>query len=90
MLEKYHKIWDKVSKVIKKRFDSEPAYNEKHLTKIKSFDRKVNANFHNDPQCICLSVVLTDSVFKIGKNYYLQGFLEECKYIIKKRSEWEY
>ena len=28
-------------------------------------------------------VILTDSVLKIGKNYYSQVFLEECKYIIK-------
>ena len=32
---------------------------------------------------ICLSVVLVDSVFKVNKNYYLQVFLEECKYFIK-------
>ena len=33
--------------------------------------------------CICLSVVLTDSVFEMGKNYYPQVLLEECKYIVK-------
>ena len=32
---------------------------------------------------ICLSLVLVDSVFKVNKNYYLQVFLEECKYFIK-------
>ena len=26
--------------------------------------------------CICFSVILTDSVFKINKNYYSQVFLE--------------
>ena len=25
--EKYHEIWDKVSKTIQKKFDSEPVYN---------------------------------------------------------------
>ena len=35
LLEKYNKIWDKVSNTIKKQFDSEPVYNEKYL-KIKS------------------------------------------------------
>lgn len=34
--------------------------------------------------CICFSVILIDSVFKINKNYYSQVFLEECKYIVKK------
>ena len=33
--------------------------------------------------CICLSVILVDCVFKIGKIYYSQVFLEKCKYIIK-------
>ena len=37
LMEKYTKIWDKVSKVIKKRFDSESVYKDKCLkTKIKS------------------------------------------------------
>ena len=35
--------------------------------------------------CICLSVVLIDSVFKIGKNYYPQVFLEEFKSIVKEK-----
>ena len=28
---------------------------------------------------------MTDSVFRTGKNYYLQMFLEECKYVISKK-----
>ena len=34
--------------------------------------------------CICLSVELIYSVFKMGKNCYPQVFLGECKYIFKK------
>ena len=33
-------------------------------------------------QCVCLSVILIDSVFRMGKSYSLQAFLEEnncCK-----------
>ena len=30
-------------------------------------------------------MVLIDSVFKMSKNYYLQVFLEECKYFIKEK-----
>ena len=49
LLEKYNKIWDKVSNRIKKGFDIEPVYNEKYLkTKIKSYESKINTNFHND------------------------------------------
>ena len=30
---------------------------------------------------------MTDSVFRTGKNYYLQVFLEECKYVISKKKK---
>ena len=33
----------------------------------------------------CLSAVLIDSVFKMGKNYYPQVFLEELKYIFREK-----
>ena len=63
--------------IIKKEFDSEPVYNEKYLkAKIKSYNGKINTNFHNNKipregsQFICLSVILIDSVFRTGKNYY--------------------
>ena len=47
--EIYNKIWDKISKVIKKGFESEHVCNEKHLkTKIKSYKARVNTNCHND------------------------------------------
>ena len=59
----------KVKKNIKKKFDSEPVYNEKHLkAKIKSCKGKVNINFHNnkipkeDSEFTCLSVILIDSI----------------------------
>ena len=67
-------MWAKVSKVIKKGFDSEPVHKEKYIkTKIKSFEGKVNTNFYNGKMakegsgCICLSMVLTDSVFKMAR-----------------------
>ena len=39
----------KISKVIKKEFDTEPGYNDEYLnTKIKSYEGKINTNFHDD------------------------------------------
>ena len=35
--------------------------------------------------CICLLVVLVDSIFRTGKNYYSQVFLKECRYIVKEK-----
>ena len=95
LLEKYNDIWEKNS--IKEELDSEPVYNEQYLTvKIKSYNGKLNTNFHNNKipkegsKFICLSVILVDSVFRTGKNYYPQVFLEECKYVVKEKKMPEY
>ena len=92
LLEKYNEMWGKVKNSIKKEFDSEPVYNEKYLKpKIKSYIGKLNTNFHDDKipkegsQFICLSVILIDSVFKTGKDYCPEVFLEECKYVVKEK-----
>ena len=92
LLKKCNEIWDKVSKVIKKEFDSKPVYSNKYLkTKIKPYEGQINTNFHENKvpkegsQYICLSVILIDSVFRTGKNYYPQVFLEECKHVVKRK-----
>ena len=94
LLEKYNEIWRKVSNIIKKQFDSKPVYNDKYIkTKIKSYNGKINTNFHNNnipkegSQCICLSLILIESVYKKDKNYYPQVFLEECKYVVKEKKK---
>ena len=78
-----------VCNIIKKESDSKSVYNEKYIkTKIKSYNGKINANFDNNKmpkegsQCICLSVILIDSVYKKDKNYYPQVFLEKCKSVV--------
>ena len=82
-------IWKNVSSNIKKEFDSKSICNEKHLkSKIKSYNGKSNTNSHNNKiskscQCICLLVILIDSVYRKDKDCYPQVFLEECKYVAK-------
>ena len=85
-------IWEKVKNSLKKEFDSEPVYNEKYLKdKIKSYNGKISTNFHDNKipkegsQLICLSVILINSVFRTGKNYYPRVFLEECKFVVKEK-----
>ena len=87
LLKKYTEIWDKVSNTMKKGFDNKPVYNGKYLkTKIRFHEGKIDTKFHGnkvpkeDFQCICLSVLLIDSGFRIGKSYYSPVFLEECSY----------
>ena len=77
---------------VKREFDSKLVYNEKYLkAKINSYNGKINTNLHNNKtsregsEFICLSVILIDSVFGTGKNYYPQVFLEECKYVFLKK-----
>ena len=67
-------------------------YHEKYLkAERKSYNGIINTNFYNDKipeedsQFICLSVILIDSVFRTGKSYYPQVFLEECKYLVKEK-----
>ena len=62
----------------------EPVYtSEKYLKiKIKSYDSKINTSFHDTfpkkgSHCVGLSVTIIDSVFKMGKNHYLQVSLED-------------
>ena len=47
-------------------------------------------NLHNKkmpkekPPCMCLSIIMLDSVIEANKKYYPQTFLEECKYVQEK------
>ena len=43
--------------------------------------------YQKKAQCICLSVILIDSVYKKDKNYYPQVFLEEFKYVVKEKKK---
>ena len=65
-------------------------YGDKYIkTKTKSYGDmiiqifKVKKVLEENVGCACLSVIL-NSVVKTGKKYYLQTFLEKCKYEIKK------
>ena len=71
--------------------------NEKYLkTKIKSCGGRTDTNFDDDgiskdsSHCISLSLILFGSVFKMGKNYYPEVSLEECKYIVKEQQMTRY
>ena len=98
ILEKYSEICNKIKSLIKKDFNIEPVYNDKHIkTKINIYNDRVYKNFqhnkipkHNE-YCVCLSVIPLDSVFvNLNKEYCPRIFLEEWKYAIKdkKNTEW--
>ena len=92
-LKNHNKIWKKVEKLMKINLESKPVYgdDDKYIkTKIKIYAGSVITNFHNRKMpkekapCMCLSIMMIDSVVKANKNYYPQTFLEECKYVQEK------
>ena len=96
LLEKYNEIWEKLQSTLKKLIVNQYIYNEKYWkAKIKSYNGEINTNLHNIKipkegcHCICWRVILIDSDFRTGKNYYTQVFLEECKYVVKKKKDFE-
>ena len=91
-LERYTKIWEKISDLIDKKFGSDPVYNNKHInTKIRSYNNDIMTNFFgidnknnklpekNKPYR-CILLISLDSIIKINKKYYPQTLLQECVY----------
>ena len=86
----------KIRDLIGKKLDSEPVYGNKYIkTKIKLYNNDIGKNFHGEgnsrkapkESCSykCLSLISLDSVIKMGKKYYPQTLLEECKYKLTKK-----
>ena len=45
-LERYTAIWEKISDLVNKKFDSDPIYNNKCInTKIRSYNNDIKTNF---------------------------------------------
>ena len=93
ILKKYNEIWNKMNSLFKKELDSEPLHNDKY---IKTKMRLYNMNFYSKKTPIegkhytDFSGILLDSIVNIGKKYYPQIFLNECKYKEKKKKDNEY
>ena len=99
LFKKYCKIWKTIRSLLGTEFDSDPVYGDTDSyikTKVKMYDNKVNTNFQGketpkgDSSYKCLSLIMLDSVVKVGKKHYLQVFLEERKYIKKKNKMFNY
>ena len=96
-LERYTKLWEKISDLINKKFDGDPVYSNKYInTKIRSYNNDIKTNFHdidnknnklpekNKPYK-CMSLISLDSIIKINKKYCPQTLLQECVYKLIKR-----
>ena len=99
MFKKYCKIWKIIKGLLGTEFDSEPVYGDTDSyikTKVKVYDNRVNTNFQGketpkgDSSYNCLSLIMLDSVVKVGKMNYPQVFLEECKYVKRNNKMFNY
>ena len=99
-LERYTAIWEKISDLVNKKFDSDPIYNNKYInTKIRSYNNDIKTNFRNvanknnklsekNKPYKCVSLISLNSIIKINKKYYPQTLLQECVYkLINKKAE---
>ena len=91
MWEKYENIWDLIKNKLGIKFQSEPIYEQKYLkAKVREFDGVIQTNFLGNDMpkenihYTCIACITIDSVMWIDKKNYLQVYLEECKYKIKK------
>ena len=91
--KKYNKIWEVIRNLLKTDFSVSPVRDDIYLVaKLKIFNKINRTKFNTNnaipiekDHYICIPVIDIDSVLKIDKKAYLQAYLEQCKYKLKKR-----
>ena len=91
VLDKYNEIWNKIKETLSIKFHSMPVYDEKYIeAKVREFSGVIKTNFLGDEvpkeneHYICIACITIGSFMRMEKKNYLQVYLEECKYRIKK------
>ena len=89
--EKYNELWKVVKKLLKLKFTVNPVRDDKYIiAKLKIFKNVNITTFTNNVIPIekthytCISAIDIDSVLKIDKKAFLQAYLEQCNYKLKK------
>ena len=93
LYKKYDEIWEVVRKLLKVKFTVNPIRDDKYIiAKLKIFNGTNRTTFTNNSipiernNYICIAAIDIDSILKIeNKRAYPQAYLEQCKYILKKR-----
>ena len=95
--EKYNEIWKVVKRLLKLKFTVNPVHDDKHIiAKLKIFNGINRTTFTDNVIPIeknhytCISAINVDSVLKIDKRAYVQAYLEQSKYKLKKRKRSRY
>ena len=89
--DKYDKIWNVIKDKLGIKFHREPVDEYKYLrVKLREFEGIIKTNFlgkgvpKENMHYTSIACITTDSVMKMDKKYFLQVYLEECKYKVKK------
>ena len=93
-VSQYKKIWNEVESQLFEKLATEPIKGEgKHVRgKLKTWKKRIKTNFYGqdvpyDMYCNATAVLKIDSVYKQGKNYHSQIYVEECKYTDAEKKE---
>ena len=91
VLDKYNEIRDKIKERLNIKFHSILVYHEKYIkAKVIEFNDVIKTNFLGDEipkesmHYTCIACITIDSVMRMEKKNYLQVYLEECRYRMKK------
>ena len=81
----YKKIWNEIESRLFEKLATEPMKGKYVRGKLKTWKKDIKTNFHGqivpcDMYCNATAVLKIDSVYKQGKNYHPQTYVEECKY----------
>ena len=83
---KNSEVWDRIKKLLKTKFNSNPIHDKKYLVaKSKIFNNVNKTTFTYDMipneknTYACIAVIDVDSVLKVDKKVFPQIYLEQCK-----------
>ena len=86
-VSQYKNIWNEVESQLFQKLAAEPIKGKGKYVhgKLKTWKERIKINFHGqdvpyDMYCYATAVLKIDSVYKQGKNYYPQAYVEQCKY----------
>ena len=85
-VSQYKKIWNEVESQLFEKLTTEPIKGEGKYVhgKLKMWKEHIKTNFHGqdvpyDMYCNATPVLKIDSVYKQGRNYHPQVYVEECR-----------
>ena len=81
-VSQYKKIWNEVESQLFEKLATEPIKGKYVRGKLKTWKKDIKTNFHGRivPYHTYCNATALLSVYKQGKNYHLQTYVEECKY----------